>query len=111
MKWLGFFAVALGLNLQYGKVAVRKSCSTGKVAVRKKLTPDGRALANRAIALHFKRLEETFGSLTKAERHHLSAILSKLLGAVEQRAQAEGARILEVPRKTRPESQNSPAHK
>jgi DNA-binding MarR family transcriptional regulator len=75
------------------------------------LTPDGRALADRAIALHFKRLEETFGCLTKAERHHLSAILSKLLGAVEQRAQAEGARIFEAPRKTRPKSQHSPAHK
>ena len=75
------------------------------------LTPVGRALADRAIALHFKRLEETFGCLTKAERLHLSAILSKLLGAVEQRAQAKVARKFEVPRKTLPKSQDSPAHK
>jgi len=49
------------------------------------LTPTGRSLADRAIELHFRRLEGTFGCLTKVERLQLSALLSKLLGAVESK--------------------------
>ena len=49
-----------------------------------RLTPKGRALADRAIKLHFEALAESLGGINKAERAQLTALLSKLLLSVEQ---------------------------
>lgn len=50
-----------------------------------RLTPAGRALADRAVELHFERLEGIFACLTRAEGRQLAALLSKLLISVEQK--------------------------
>jgi DNA-binding MarR family transcriptional regulator len=50
-----------------------------------RLTPSGRSLADRAIELHFRKLEDIFGCLSKAESRQLTVLLAKLLANVEQR--------------------------
>jgi DNA-binding MarR family transcriptional regulator len=52
-----------------------------------RLTPKGRALADRAIKLHFEALAESLGDLSEAERAQLAALLGKLLLSVEQNKQ------------------------
>ena len=52
-----------------------------------RLTPKGRALADRAIKLHFEALAESFGGLDKTERVQLTGLLGKLLLSVEQNRQ------------------------
>ena len=49
------------------------------------LTTTGRELADRAIKIHFKRLDEVFACLTDVEERQVAALLSKLLAAVEHR--------------------------
>ena len=50
-----------------------------------RLTAKGRALADRAIKLHFEALTETLSALNRAERDQLAALLSKLLLSAEHR--------------------------
>lgn len=49
-----------------------------------RLTPKGRALADRAIKLHFESLAESLSGLGKSERAQFTALLRKLLFSVEQ---------------------------
>jgi DNA-binding MarR family transcriptional regulator len=49
-----------------------------------RLTPRGRALADRAIKLHFESLAKSLGGLDKSERAQLTALLGKLLLSVEE---------------------------
>jgi DNA-binding MarR family transcriptional regulator len=59
------------------------------------LTAKGRALADRAIKLHFAALAEELSGIDRAERDQLASLLSKLLLSVEQRRKQdrEAARI------------------
>ncbi len=50
-----------------------------------RLTAKGRALADRAIKLHFEALAEELSGINRAERDQLARLLSKLLLSVEQR--------------------------
>ena len=50
-----------------------------------RLTAKGRALADRAIKLHFVALAEELSGIDRAERDQLATLLSKLLLSVEQR--------------------------
>ena len=47
------------------------------------LTPQGRELADRAIAVHFAQLDALLGVLEQDERAVLASLLSKLLGNLE----------------------------
>jgi len=49
-----------------------------------KLTPQGRELADRAIAVHFERLDEQLTALSRSERKDIAGLLSKLLQSLEQ---------------------------
>ena len=53
------------------------------------LTPSGRGLADRAIEVHFKKLEEIFECLTKIESRQLTVLLAKLLVSVEHKQDIE----------------------
>lgn len=53
-----------------------------------RLTPKGRALADRAIKLHFEALAELLSDIGRSERDQLAKLLSKLLTAVETRQAA-----------------------
>jgi DNA-binding MarR family transcriptional regulator len=50
-----------------------------------RLTPKGRALADRAIKLHFAALTEALSDIDRSERAQLAKLLSKLLMSVEER--------------------------
>jgi DNA-binding MarR family transcriptional regulator len=50
-----------------------------------RLTPKGRALADRAIKLHFAALTEALSDIDPSERNQLAKLLSKLLMSVEER--------------------------
>lgn len=50
-----------------------------------RLTPKGRALADRAIKLHFESLAEALSGLALAERDQLAGLLGKLLLSVEHK--------------------------
>jgi DNA-binding MarR family transcriptional regulator len=50
-----------------------------------RLTPKGRALADRAIKLHFTALTESLSDIAPGERKQLAKLLSKLLTSVEER--------------------------
>jgi DNA-binding MarR family transcriptional regulator len=50
-----------------------------------RLTPKGRALADRAIKLHFEALSETLAGMDSGQRDQLAKLLSKLLMSVEER--------------------------
>jgi DNA-binding MarR family transcriptional regulator len=54
-----------------------------------RLTAKGRALADRAIKLHFAALAEELSGIDRAERDQLATLLSKLLMSVEQRRQRD----------------------
>ena len=56
------------------------------------LTPKGRALADRAIRLHFEALAEEFAVLTPTERKTLASLLAKVLRSVEARRRDNGRR-------------------
>jgi DNA-binding MarR family transcriptional regulator len=47
------------------------------------LTPNGKKLADRAIARHFANLDGTLDDLTSRERAQLTALLAKLLHGLE----------------------------
>jgi hypothetical protein len=49
-----------------------------------RLTPRGRALADRAIELHFAELAQLLSALTSTERSSLARLLCKLLSSIEQ---------------------------
>ena len=49
-----------------------------------RLTPSGKALADRAIALHFKEAARLLGFLKKSDRVLLESLLSQMLGRLEQ---------------------------
>jgi DNA-binding MarR family transcriptional regulator len=51
------------------------------------LTPKGRALADRAIALHFAGMTAALDGLEPDERKHLTALLAKLLASAEAQSQ------------------------
>lgn len=51
-----------------------------------RLTPAGLKLANEAIALHFAGVDERLDVLSTTERRQLAGLLSKLLGAMEEKA-------------------------
>jgi DNA-binding MarR family transcriptional regulator len=56
-----------------------------------RLTPKGRALADRAIKLHFAALTEALSGINRGERDKLAKLLAKLLMSVEGRhAKARG---------------------
>jgi DNA-binding MarR family transcriptional regulator len=50
-----------------------------------RLTAKGRALADRAIKLHFEALAEELSGINRPERNQLARLLSKLLLSVDQR--------------------------
>lgn len=54
-----------------------------------RLTPKGRALADRAIKLHFEALAESLAGIDKTERTQLSILLGKLLLSVEQKREQD----------------------
>jgi DNA-binding MarR family transcriptional regulator len=54
-----------------------------------RLTPKGRALADRAIKLHFAALNEALSDIDPGERKQLAKLLSKLLMSVEERRARE----------------------
>jgi DNA-binding MarR family transcriptional regulator len=54
-----------------------------------RLTPKGRALADRAIKLHFESLAESLSGLALADRDHLAKLLAQLLLSVEHNRQPE----------------------
>jgi len=54
-----------------------------------RLTPKGRALADRAIKLHFAALTEALSDVDPSERDRLAKLLSKLLMSVEERHERE----------------------
>lgn len=57
-----------------------------------RLTAKGRALADRAIKLHFEALAEALADLDRKEQAQLALLLSKLLQSVEQRRErSQGA--------------------
>jgi DNA-binding MarR family transcriptional regulator len=56
-----------------------------------RLTPKGRALADRAIKLHFEALAESFGGIDRNERKQLTALLGQLLLSVEQQREQKTA--------------------
>lgn len=49
-----------------------------------RLTPAGRALADKAIAVHFSRSAEVLGALNVRERGQLEELLAKLLNSLEK---------------------------
>ena len=48
-----------------------------------RLTPSGKTLADRAIALHFKEAAQLLGFLNKSDRVLLESLLSQMLGRLE----------------------------
>jgi DNA-binding MarR family transcriptional regulator len=54
-----------------------------------RLTPKGRALADRAIKLHFEALAESLAGIDKTERAQLSTLLGKLLRTVEHKREQD----------------------
>ena len=48
-----------------------------------RLTPAGRALADKAIAVHFSRTAEVLGALSTREREQLEQLLAKMLNSLE----------------------------
>lgn len=48
-----------------------------------RLTPAGRALADKAIAVHFSQTAEVLGTLNTRERQQLDQLLAKLLNSLE----------------------------
>jgi DNA-binding MarR family transcriptional regulator len=63
-----------------------------------RLTPAGRRLADRAIATHLAATDTLLDALSAAERVQLAALLSKLLGSLEDKSQHNGRK----PGKLRP---------
>lgn len=57
-----------------------------------RLTPKGRALADKAIKLHFAALAEILSDLDRGERDQLGKLLSRLLMTVEARHAAQPRR-------------------
>lgn len=56
-----------------------------------RLTPAGRALADKAIAVHFSQTAEVLGTLNEREREQLGQLLAKLLNALENAPAAAAA--------------------
>jgi len=56
-----------------------------------KLTPAGRALADRAIARHFEAMAKSLGGVTAAERQALAALLGKMLSGFENASDPRAA--------------------
>jgi DNA-binding MarR family transcriptional regulator len=65
-----------------GLVRRRQAPNDGRAMVVQ-LTAAGRRLADKAAAIHFRALAETFGGLSKRECAQLNASLSKLMSVVE----------------------------
>lgn len=57
-----------------------------------RLTPKGRALADRAIKLHFEALAESLSGLDTAARAQLTGLLEKLLLSVEEQKRQDAPR-------------------
>lgn len=54
-----------------------------------RLTPAGKKLADKAIAMHVAATDGMLGALSSSERTQLAGLLSKLLGSFEDRAQVK----------------------
>ena len=65
-----------------GLVRRRQDPNDGRVMVVE-LTAAGRRLADRATAIHFRALAETFADLTKDERGQLDTSLARLMAVLE----------------------------
>lgn len=72
-----------------GLVARRSDPNDGR-SVLVRLTPKGRALADRAIALHHRHLNAVLANVSIAERRTLLAILTKLAQGLERHAGRQG---------------------
>lgn len=64
-----------------------------------RLTPAGRALADKAIALHFRAAAELLGALTPGEAAQLDRLLAKLLLGLEQAQQATTSAQRKAPKR------------
>ena len=63
-----------------------------------RLTPAGRALADKAIAVHFSHTAEVLGTLNTREREQLNQLLAKLLHSLESAPVAAAATARRKPR-------------
>jgi DNA-binding MarR family transcriptional regulator len=72
----------LGLVERRSDPGDRRSCVV-------RLTPAGKKLADKAIAAHFKAVDQLLGFLNHGERTSLAALLSKLLGSMEEKSRSK----------------------
>ena len=80
-----------------GLVERRPDSNDGRgVIVR--LTPAGRALADKAIAVHFSQSANVLGTLNAREREQLHQLLAKLLNSLENAPPAPAATARKKPR-------------
>jgi DNA-binding MarR family transcriptional regulator len=80
-----------------GLVERRPDSNDGRgVIVR--LTPAGRALADKAIAVHFSQSANVLGTLNARERDQLDLLLAKLLNSLENAPPAPAATARKKPR-------------
>jgi DNA-binding MarR family transcriptional regulator len=63
-----------------------------------RLTPSGRALADKAIAVHFSQSAEVLGALNTREREQLEQLLAKLLHSLENAPPPAAATARKKPR-------------
>ena len=63
-----------------------------------RLTPAGRALADKAIAVHFSQSANVLGTLNAREREQLDQLLTKLLNSLENAPPAPAATARKKPR-------------
>lgn len=63
-----------------------------------RLTPAGKAVADKAIKIHFRELNNLIAELNRNEREDLSALLEKLLGSIEKDRIDEGSSATARPR-------------
>lgn len=61
----------------------RRPDTTDRRGVIVRLTPAGRALADKAIAVHFDQTADVLGTLNMRERQQLNQLLAKLLNSLE----------------------------
>ena len=67
-----------------------------------RLTPAGKAVADKAIELHFREMANLLAGLSRNERESMSVLLAKLLGSFE--AESIGANGSKVARRSRSSS-------
>jgi DNA-binding MarR family transcriptional regulator len=76
----------------------RRPDTTDRRGVIVRLTPAGRALADKAIAVHFSQTAAVLGTLNAREREQLDQLLAKLLNSLENTPPAATATARKKPR-------------